>query len=143
LHETEPDLQSAIEDEMAASGQHFVVPRLAVIGAHVERVIGASTPSLEDAVRPPPGEEAAPTARALEEERARHRRRATGSAEPRFPAMPDVPPYREPPHSRLGHVVDEVRAAGTLVVGLFDLAVGLCQLGAARVVASVRSRFGL
>jgi hypothetical protein len=71
--EREPDLETAIEDEMRASGRTGVVPRSGVIGAHPSAV-APLTASFDEEVQPSStgGQDVAPTARALERERLRH-----------------------------------------------------------------------
>jgi hypothetical protein len=41
-HQHEPDLGMEIEDQMAASGRHGLVPRQGLAGAHPERRVGLS-----------------------------------------------------------------------------------------------------
>lgn len=82
----EPDLETEIEDEIAASGHAHVVPRAGLVGAHTERVAPFSAGG--DGVREPIGLGAAvaPTRKAEVREQERHQReRAIG----RFPAGED------------------------------------------------------
>jgi hypothetical protein len=76
--EQDPDLETVIEDDLRASGRGAVVPRTAVIGAH-PRAVSPDQIDPGDEVQPPRAggsDDVAPTARALERERARHDRQA-------------------------------------------------------------------
>jgi len=72
---TDDDGQSRLEAELAASGRNDVVPREGVIGAHVARreatVAGEDGEPMEEPIGA--GAEVAPTERAIERERERHR----------------------------------------------------------------------
>jgi hypothetical protein len=81
--EQNPDLETVVEDEMRASGRGSAVPRTAVIGAH-PRPVSPDSIDPADEVQPPRagGSDVAPTARALERERARHDRQAALGVRP-------------------------------------------------------------
>lgn len=65
----EPDVETDIEDLMAASGRHRLVPREGLVGAHTERRAGLSG-GVEEPVGA--GAEVAPTKKAQLYELARH-----------------------------------------------------------------------
>jgi hypothetical protein len=68
-----PDLETAVEDEMMASGRHRVVPRTGLVGAHAERT-GSLAADPDEGVGLPQGagSEVAPTRKAELRERRRH-----------------------------------------------------------------------
>jgi hypothetical protein len=150
--EREPDLQTAIEDEMAASGHHSVVPRTGVIGAHSERVTSSTSPSIDDAMTLPPGVDVAPTRKALEREQERHQAARSGeytAVEPGAPApapstMPAAPQWPEAPRgpSLPARLLARGRDTARAVEGVVDLVTGLTRFGASRAYALVRSRLG-
>jgi hypothetical protein len=71
--EESPDLETAVEDEMMASGRHSVVPRTGLVGAHEERT-GSLAADLDEGVALPKGagSDVAPTRKAEMRERQRH-----------------------------------------------------------------------
>ena len=71
-----PDLETELEEEMAASGRTGFVPRAGLVGAHEQRKASlAAALEVDDPGEPAgPGAEVAPTRRAVERERERHQR---------------------------------------------------------------------
>jgi hypothetical protein len=149
--EREPDLQTAIEDEMAASGHHAVVPRTGVIGAHPERVTSATMPSLDDAMKLPPGVEVAPTRKALEHEQARHQaerasRAAEGVSEAAATPLPPPPPAWQETVAQKPTLLARVFARGQRALHAWQevagMAMNLARFGAHRGYELVRARLG-
>jgi hypothetical protein len=130
--------EDEIEEEMAASGRHAVVPREGLVGAHRERRAGLGSAGSEEPVGP--GADVAPTRRAEARERERHRlqrERAAGTreeldraaadadrfvAEGRRPS--DVPPARLRDQVRLW-VLTHPRQTAIAAVSSVVLGVGL------------------
>jgi hypothetical protein len=80
---SDDDEQTQVEIEMASSGRSDVVPREGLVGAHLERRAPEAPAGDTDEGQEPtgPGSDVAPTRRAEERERERHRlERALGRA---------------------------------------------------------------
>ncbi len=119
--ELDPDLETAIEDEMMASGRHSIVPPSGLIGAH-ERTTGSllepGEDGLESGVTLPQGRGAdvAPTRKAERREAERHERQSALGV---HPAGQEGRLRQEASSDREG--LDEAaRAADEAVTSYFD-----------------------